>query len=485
MKTSELPSDKPATQIASRVAADVQPAEALDHARSSAWPRLATNEWRDSLLRRMLASSDIVAVLIGSLSLGFLLGSNVYAFFWSVALAPGWVVTAKLVGLYDRDQRTLRHLTVDETPLLAMWAILGALGVTLFFRLPVPGSFSLTSAAHLMLVTFAAAVLLRSLNRRLWRYVTPPERTVIIGSGPDADAVRRKIALFPDLHLKVVAEIPDVSAAALDDGEEWWRSVDRIVVTSPAVDDLTELAALGQREHIRLSVVPLTRSLFGAAVQLNRVADLTLLEYRTWDVPRSTIFLKRILDLAVSSVGLVLLAPVGVVIALAIKLGDRGPVFFSQIRAGQNGRPFRMHKFRTMNVDAEHRLLEIVPFDSLSEPMFKIHDDPRVTRVGRFLRHWSLDEIPQLLNVLLGQMSLVGPRPEQLDLVKRYRPEHLFRLSVKPGMTGPMQVSGRGVLSFEERLAVERAYIENLSLGSDLRILAMTISAVFNHKGAL
>jgi lipopolysaccharide/colanic/teichoic acid biosynthesis glycosyltransferase len=117
--------------------------------------------------------------------------------------------------------------------------------------------------------------------------------------------------------------------------------------------------------------------------------------------------------------------------------------------------------------------------------MFKIHDDPRVTRVGRFLRHWSLDEIPQLLNVLLGQMSLVGPRPEQLDLVKRYRPEHLFRLSVKPGMTGPMQVSGRGVLSFEERLAVERAYIENLSLGSDLRILAMTISAVFNHKGAL
>ncbi len=144
-----------------------------------------------------------------------------------------------------------------------------------------------------------------------------------------------------------------------------------------------------------------------------------------------------------------------------------------------------MLKFRTMVRDAEERLKDIVPFDKLAEPMFKLPNDPRVTRVGRFLRPWSLDELPQLVNVLIGQMSLVGPRPEQIELVERYEPEHLFRLSVKPGMTGPMQIYGRGQLKFEERLAVEREYIENLSLGRDLRILTMTVAVVLGRKGAL
>ena len=156
----------------------------------------------------------------------------------------------------------------------------------------------------------------------------------------------------------------------------------------------------------------------------------------------------------------------------------------SRARAGQHGRPFRMLKFRTMVADAEARLPQLVPFESLRDPMFKLRDDPRVTRMGRILRRTSLDELPQLVNVLLGQMSLVGPRPEQLDLVERYRPEHRFRLEVKPGLTGPMQVFGRGQLTFEERLAVEREYIENLSIGRDLRILALTAAAVFSGKGA-
>jgi lipopolysaccharide/colanic/teichoic acid biosynthesis glycosyltransferase len=116
--------------------------------------------------------------------------------------------------------------------------------------------------------------------------------------------------------------------------------------------------------------------------------------------------------------------------------------------------------------------------------MFKLVQDPRVTRIGRFLRRTSLDELPQLLNVLRGDMSLVGPRPEQIELVERYRPEHVFRLTVKPGLTGPMQVYGRGELTFDERLAVERDYIENLSLGRDLRILALTLTAVVGGRGA-
>ena len=137
-----------------------------------------------------------------------------------------------------------------------------------------------------------------------------------------------------------------------------------------------------------------------------------------------------------------------------------------------------------MVVDAEDRLPDLVPFEKLRDPMFKLQNDPRTTRVGRFLRRTSLDELPQMLNVLKGDMSLVGPRPEQVDLVERYRPEHRFRLAVKPGITGPMQVYGRGELTFEERLAVEREYVENLSLGRDLRILALTVPIVLARRGA-
>jgi lipopolysaccharide/colanic/teichoic acid biosynthesis glycosyltransferase len=169
---------------------------------------------------------------------------------------------------------------------------------------------------------------------------------------------------------------------------------------------------------------------------------------------------------------------------VAIRLDSRGPVIFTQFRAGTGGRPFRMYKLRTMTADAEESLSEIVRLEDLREPMFKLPNDPRVTRVGRLLRRFSFDELPQLVNVLRGQMSIVGPRPEQVELVERYAPEHRFRLEVKPGMTGPMQVFGRGELSFGERLAVELDYVENMSLGRDLRILFQTAPAIIRGTGA-
>jgi len=224
--------------------------------------------------------------------------------------------------------------------------------------------------------------------------------------------------------------------------------------------------------------------MFGTAVHLSHVADLPFVQYNTWDVSRSTLFLKRVVDVCVSSVALILLAPLLLATALLVVANSGRPVLFTQVRAGQNARPFNMFKFRTMVADAEHLLAELVPMDALTEPMFKLRGDPRVTWIGRFLRRTSLDELPQLVNVLRGDMSLVGPRPEQLELVARYGPDHLFRLTVKPGLTGPMQVYGRGELTFEERLAVERDYIENVSLTRDLRILALTVASVFNGRGA-
>ena len=262
--------------------------------------------------------------------------------------------------------------------------------------------------------------------------------------------------------------------------------VDRIIVASQTVSEpvIAELVKVCRRDGLKLSVVPPARAMFGTAVQLHHIADLPLIEYSTWDVPRSTMMLKRIIDVVVSAIALTLLAPVLIAIAIAVKLTSRGPVLFVQARAGRRGAPFRMLKFRTMVADAERRLGELVDIDGIEEPAFKLPRDPRVTSVGRFLRRTSLDELPQLFDVLRGDMSLVGPRPEQVELVERYAPEHRFRLEVRPGLTGPMQVYGRGELRFDERLAVEREYVENLSLRRDLRILLLTLAAVFRGHGA-
>jgi len=224
--------------------------------------------------------------------------------------------------------------------------------------------------------------------------------------------------------------------------------------------------------------------MLGTAVQLSHVADLPFLEYYTWDTSRTTLLGKRILDLTVALAGLVLLSPVLIAIAFAIRASSDGPVFFVQWRAGVDGRAFRMFKFRTMVEGADDQLSEIVDIAELEEPAFKLRDDPRVTSVGRLLRRTSLDELPQLLNVLRAEMSLVGPRPEQVEIVEHYTPEQRFRLTVKPGMTGPMQVYGRGALDFDERLAVERDYIENVSVGRDLRIIALTFAPVVGRRGA-
>ena len=193
--------------------------------------------------------------------------------------------------------------------------------------------------------------------------------------------------------------------------------------------------------------------------------------------------LKRGLDLIVGLPLALLAAPLFPLIALAIWLEDRGPVLFAQRRAGRHGAPFRLLKFRTMHVGAD-RSLEDAAARSCPSRCSSSAAIPRVTRVGRVLRRLSLDELPQIWNLLRGDMSLVGPRPEQLELVERYSAEHRFRLEVKPGLTGPMQVHGRGELTFAERLAVELDYVENLSLGRDLRILALTPVSVVRGTGA-
>jgi lipopolysaccharide/colanic/teichoic acid biosynthesis glycosyltransferase/GT2 family glycosyltransferase len=194
--------------------------------------------------------------------------------------------------------------------------------------------------------------------------------------------------------------------------------------------------------------------------------------------------MKRAVDIALSVVGLVFGAPVMAIAAAAIKLESPGPAVFVQERAGEGGRPFRIYKLRTMVNGAEAQLPELLNASAVSGPTFKMPNDPRVTRVGRVLRRWSIDELPQWWNVLRGEMSVVGPRPEPLRYVAQYDERQRLRLIVKPGLTGPAQVAGRGKLDFEQRLALELEYIQHYSLRKDFSIICRTIWIVLSGLGA-
>lgn len=193
---------------------------------------------------------------------------------------------------------------------------------------------------------------------------------------------------------------------------------------------------------------------------------------------------KRAIDIAIALVGLIVSLPLILIAAAAIKLDTDGPILFRQQRVGEHGVPFTMLKLRSMVHDAEEKLSELVNLEELDEPVYKIVDDPRVTRVGRILRQTSLDETPQFVNVLRGEMSLVGPRPEESRLVALYNDHQRRRLHVKPGITGPMQVHGRGALTLAERLKLEQDYIDNYSLSRDFKLIWATFPAILRGDGA-
>ena len=442
---------------------------------------------RDALRRRILAVADLLSAGVATAvaTSGFADGSWVLL----LAGAPIWVLLAKVLGLYDRDHRAIRHLTIDELSGITAWATGAALSIVLLVQLiagPALGTFDVFEAGVVALVL---AVTLRGTARWLWRIMTPAELTLIAGDGEPAKAIHRRAGLFHDMHLELLNERPiPLSELRTRDGQLLpdVQHADRLIVASTEVDaDLVGwLVAACRGSQVKLSVVSPMRGRALPALRISEVAALPVFEFNTWDRSRSTMLLKRAFDLVVGLAGVIVTALLLPFIALAIRLEGRGPIFFSQVRAGLDGRPFRLFKFRTMEPGAEENLTAVVDLDQLEEPMFKLAGDPRVTRVGRWLRRLSLDELPQFFNVLRGDMSIVGPRPEQVELVERYAPEHLFRLDAKPGITGPMQVHGRGDLTFAERLALELDYVENLSLARDLKIVARTIPIVVRGHGA-
>jgi exopolysaccharide biosynthesis polyprenyl glycosylphosphotransferase len=258
------------------------------------------------------------------------------------------------------------------------------------------------------------------------------------------------------------------------------------VLACPEMDArrLRELAWELEKTGTDLCVAPAVLDVAGPRTTIRPVAGLPLLHVDHPELAGGKQAVKSVFDKVIAASALILLAPLFVAVALAIKFTDHGPVFFRQTRVGKDGLPFTLCKFRTMVVDAEQRKALLASHNEADGILFKIRGDPRVTRAGAWLRHWSLDELPQLINVLLGDMSLVGPRPALPEEAARYGDHMRRRLAVKPGITGLWQVSGRSDLPWEEAERLDVRYVENWSFALDLQILWKTWSAVIRGCGA-
>jgi exopolysaccharide biosynthesis polyprenyl glycosylphosphotransferase len=271
----------------------------------------------------------------------------------------------------------------------------------------------------------------------------------------------------------------------------------RSIVNTFKVDDEVIIALPPSAQHrmvevicsiedipVNVRVIP---DLYGVATIRPHIEDLwgiPLIGVRNSGMQSVESFIKRLVDLVGSVIGILFFTPLMALVALLIKLDSHGSILFRQERVGENGRKFNMYKFRTMVKGSETMLDRLVNLDELAEPVFKLREDPRVTHIGHFLRRTSIDELPQLFNVLKGEMSLVGPRPEEAQVVERYNSWHRKRLMMKPGLTGPAQINGRGDLMLTERVQLEIDYITNYSLWNDLHILLKTIPVVIRGNGS-
>ncbi|MDX6634999.1 MAG: hypothetical protein QOF06_1202 [Solirubrobacterales bacterium] len=453
---------------------------------------------RGAILRRLLAIGDWISLTATLCAVTAATSTtDVATLFWAVLFTPAWILVVKLHGLYDNDHRRIRHSTLDELPSLISASTLGTLLLDGLLALSPVGPLSPQSAIAVGVGTLAVSLVSRGTIRFFWHRLTTVAAGVVVGPAAVADLMARRISTHPEARLTLVGylsaseeqpakELPRLGSVADISKIADEYAIERVVVTEHEMSevDAERLIAECKAAGLGLTFLPQHYGLLGPGIELNRLAELPVLDFRFSDPPRSTVAMKRAMDIVISTAMLTLLSPLLLAIAVWILLDDGRPVFFRQSRAGKDGVPFSMLKFRTMVADAEQRLPELVDIETLDQPAFKIQDDPRVTRSGRWLRRASVDELPQLFNVLRGDMSLVGPRPEEESVVALYDERQRSRLAIKPGITGPMQVYGRSDLTFEERLAMERDYLDNLSLLTDLEILLRTPRAMVRGEGA-
>lgn len=446
---------------------------------------------RDSVFRRSLALADIVAATAAALSCAYLLAGATPKPLALIGL-PIVVLAAKLVGLYDRDELLVNKATIDEAPRVFQLATLETLVFSVFDR-HLFVSAHLTAAQVLVLwpAMFVCTLLARGLARVFARAVTPKERCLFVGTEVSADRLRAKLEATGGRSMLVArVTFGDLERAdAADAAGSLHRLIDELrvhrVVIEPSepqpqatLDFVREAKATGAR----VSLLPRILEVVGSSIEVEDLHGLTLLGIRRFGLSRSSAALKRSLDVFGAAAGLVVAAPLLALAGVLIWLESGGPVVYRQTRVGRDGHPFTIFKLRTMVVGADALKPALLPLNE-ADGLFKIADDPRVTRVGRRLRRYSLDELPQLLNVLRGEMSLVGPRPLVRDDDAQITGPDRRRLYLTPGMTGRWQILGAARVPMSEMIKLDYLYVTGWSLWSDLKILLRTVPYVLARKG--
>lgn len=381
-------------------------------------------------------------------------------------------------------------------------ATMATMAVSFFFQPLVFSRLLLLQAGVLVIIFLGVARLVqRQVQANLRARGVGVERVLIVGAGAIGRTVMQAIVARPDLGLKAIGFVDDNpgknqsdigrvrALGSVDDLPRLLREtpVDMVIITLPwqAYPKILNVVHSCTARGVRAWVVPDLFQLSLSQVQLETLDGVPLLGIGGKEtMSRGNRLAKRALDLAIVLLAAPVLLALMAVIALAIRLDSPGPVFFEQWRVGQNGQPFKCIKFRSMVEGADDLKAELMALNEATGPLFKIKDDPRMTRVGRVIRRLSLDELPQVINVLRGEMSVVGPRPGLPDEVAKYEEWQRQRLEAPQGMTGLWQVSGRSDVAFEEMCLLDIYYIENWSLGMDLRILARTLPRMLRGSGA-
>jgi exopolysaccharide biosynthesis polyprenyl glycosylphosphotransferase len=452
---------------------------------------------RNALLRRMLLAADVTAVM-GAFLLTVELPSRSLGLTWAIAAAlPIVLLGAKVSGLYDRDEALLHKTTLDEAPTLFQVATLCALVTWLSGGLIVAGSLNRREAIFLWLALSVLLILGRAGARTVALRLAPAERCLFIGDRAAANLVASKLSGSRGVKAELVGYV---------DGEEvaQWSTegcsqhrlteirtmvaaldVQRAILAPESIDGaiVLDLVRTLKAVGVRVSVLPQLLEVVGSSVQFDDLHGVMLMGVRRFDLTRSSAGLKRAFDLLGASIGLLAVLPLMIAISIAIKLDSDGPIFFRQLRVGRRGERFHMLKFRTMVPDAEQLKDSLRDRNEAKEGLFKIVDDPRITRVGAILRKSALDELPQLLNILRGEMSLVGPRPLVLDEDERIAGWDRQRLELLPGMTGHWQILGPARVPLSEMVAIDYLYVANWSLWTDVKILLRTVPHVLGRHG--
>jgi exopolysaccharide biosynthesis polyprenyl glycosylphosphotransferase len=441
---------------------------------------------REGRYRRALAIADAVACVAAlSLVVSWVAHAGLQA--WVLAAGPLAVLVNKIGGLYERDELVLTKSTLDEAPALLKISGLFALIVFLAQNRLLTVAMNPEIVFTLWTTTFIALLLGRATARRVAARMSAPERCLVLG---DADAIAAVNAKIPQasVNAEIVASVKLGTGARVDASRLRAlihdHRVDRLILAPVTTDarDTLDLIRIAKRAGVRVSLLPRLFEVVGSSVEFDHVEGLTMLGVRRFGLSRSSYALKRAFDLAGATLLLLITGPVMAVIAVAIRLDSPGPILFRQTRVGRAGRPFQILKFRTMIPEAESLKRELVHLNETSG-LFKIAEDPRVTRVGRFLRRTALDELPQLFNVWRGDMSLVGPRPLVRDEDAKIEGLDRSRLHLTPGMTGHWQILGSGRVPLEEMVGIDYLYVANWSLWTDLKILLRTVPYMLARRG--